>query len=311
VTAQRVAFVHVDLDDLWAIAACYGVSVPHEMAAHVYRDAIPRLKVLFEEAGVRATFFVVGRDASDAPRAALLQTLLDAGHALGNHSWDHNLNYRRLSEADLDADVSRSERVLKEMLGVVPRGFRAPGYGASPALLRVLAQRGYAYDSSIMPGPWGWVFRALDRRMQRQAGKPDGGGAKSQYSNWGEAFGPLRPYRVDQDRPQMVKADSPLLEIPAATAPLLHLPFQAGVSMRMGEKYFRTLLRSFAWKPGMPILLLFHGADLTDFSQVRLPFFRKAGFFNIPVETRAGLARTFLEALKERAEVVTTEDWLE
>ena len=36
--------------------------------------------------------------------------------------------------------------------------------------------------------------------------------------------------------------------------------------------------------PGMPILLLFHGADLTDFSQVRLPFFRKAGFFNIPCD---------------------------
>ena len=310
-TAKRVAFVHVDLDDLWAIGACYGVSVPEEMAAHVYRDAIPRLRGLFDEAGVHATFFVVGRDAADADRATLLRGLRDAGHALANHSWEHNLNYRGLSEEELDHDVARAERAMQENLGVTPRGFRAPGYGASPALLRVLARRGYAYDSSIMPGPWGWVFRALDRRMQRAAGNLGGGEPKSQYSRWGEAFGALAPYAVDVDHPQKRRAGSLLLEIPAATAPLLRLPFQAGVCMRLGETYFRTLLKSFSMKPTMPILLLFHGADLTDFSPVDLPFFRQAGFFNTPIAQRETLAKTFLKALTQTADVTTTESWLE
>ena len=310
-TAQRVAFVHVDLDDLWAIGACYGVSVPEELAAHVYRDAIPRLSALFDQAGVPATFFVVGRDAADAGRATMLRGLRDAGHALANHSWEHNLNYRRLSEGELERDVARTERAMQENLGVTPRGFRAPGYGASPALLAVLARRGYAYDSSIMPGPWGWVFRALDRRMQRATGNAGSmGTAKSQYSRWGEAFGPLAPYAVDVDHPQKRRAGSPLLEIPAATAPLLRLPFQAGVCMRLGETYFRALLKSFALKPAMPILLLFHGADLTDFTPVELPFFRQAGFFNTPIAQREKLAKTFLKALTQAADVTTTESWL-
>lgn len=307
--AGRTAFIHVDIDDLWSIGECYGVGVPHEQAGLVYRDALPRFRALFAETGVRATFFAVGRDVQNADKAAILRALMDDGHRVANHSWAHDLRYRTRSEGELDLDVSRTEQVMRERLGVVPRGFRAPGYGASAALLRVLARRGYAYDSSIMPGPWGWVFRSLDRRLQRKAG--GGGIAKTQYSRFGEAFGPLAPYRVDPSRPLMRDDASPLMELPAATAPLLRLPFQAGVCMRLGGWYFRTLLRSFALRPGMPVLFLFHGADLADFSDVTLPFFRKNAFFNTPLERRLDQARGFIRAITARANVVTTEEWLD
>jgi peptidoglycan-N-acetylglucosamine deacetylase len=47
----------------------------------------PALLELFERYGVRATFFMLGKNA--AAHQALVKRVSEAGHAIGNHSWDH------------------------------------------------------------------------------------------------------------------------------------------------------------------------------------------------------------------------------
>ena len=50
------------MDDLWAVAECYGYTVAEEWADHISRDALPRFESLFREQNIKATFFIVGRD---------------------------------------------------------------------------------------------------------------------------------------------------------------------------------------------------------------------------------------------------------
>ena len=40
-----------------------------------------------------------------------------------------------------------------------------PGYAASAQLTDLLDDLGYKYDGSLMPGPYGPVFRWMDRRL--------------------------------------------------------------------------------------------------------------------------------------------------
>ncbi|MDI3299014.1 MAG: polysaccharide deacetylase family protein [Bacillota bacterium] len=82
-----------------------------------------------ERAGVRATFFFVGSRLPD--RAGLVRAALAAGHAVGNHSWDHALLVR-LGPADQQMEIARSSRAFLEVLGFAPRAFRPP-YGSYDA----------------------------------------------------------------------------------------------------------------------------------------------------------------------------------
>jgi len=295
------AFVHVDVDDLWAIADCYGIDVSPAEAHAVTRDALPRLRALFSELGIHATFFAVGRDIEDPTVADLYRQLVADGHQVGNHSWSHALNFRSLSRTQLREEISQAQEILARELQVTPVGFRAPGYGYSHQLADVLADHGFAYDSSLMPGPYGGAFRWLDRRLQKTAGG-SGAAGKTQYSRLRDTWNPLSPHCVAGGR---------LLEIPAATSPLLRLPFQAGVCMRLGPAYFHAHLRAFRLRPRLPLLFLLHAADAADFSSVRHPFFRKVKYFATPVEVKIKHLRQMLRQVQKQRTVETTESWLE
>jgi peptidoglycan/xylan/chitin deacetylase (PgdA/CDA1 family) len=51
------------------------------------REFTPRVLQLLGRFGVRATFFVLGKAAAQAPD--LIADLARSGHVIGNHSWDH------------------------------------------------------------------------------------------------------------------------------------------------------------------------------------------------------------------------------
>ena len=70
---------------------------------------------------VKATFFMVGQEVSRRPEIA--REVRDAGHSIGNHSWDHPSRPR-----DPIAQVMRTDAIIKKELGFRPTIFRPP-YG--------------------------------------------------------------------------------------------------------------------------------------------------------------------------------------
>ena len=116
-------------------------------------SAAHRLLDLLDEAGVRATFFVVGNVADTYP--GLVREVARRGHEIGTHTYSHELIFR-MEPAAFKADVERSLAGLQDLTGQPILGFRAPEFSVSHLrhwCFEILAELGLRYDSSVFPLP--------------------------------------------------------------------------------------------------------------------------------------------------------------
>lgn len=94
--------------------------------------------------GVKATFFVIGRNAAAHP--ALCRRIVREGHSLAHHSFSHPWTFRRMTEAAGRADILKGFQAVDEAGfggwgGVAPRVpfFRYPGFADTVPLNAWLA----------------------------------------------------------------------------------------------------------------------------------------------------------------------------
>jgi peptidoglycan/xylan/chitin deacetylase (PgdA/CDA1 family) len=105
---------------------------------------------------VRATFFLVGRNAAEHP--AIVRRELADGHSIGHHTFSHPL-LNRLSLAQAEADIERGIAADEEALGGERKPaapfFRFPGFASSPALLDYAEKRGLAvFGADVWASDW-------------------------------------------------------------------------------------------------------------------------------------------------------------
>ena len=82
--------------------------------------------------------------------AATLRRIVDAGHELGVHSWDHVTwqdRLDRLSRARIDEDYRRVVEACRELGGVTPRSTAAPAWLSTTESLLAAEERGFEYAS--------------------------------------------------------------------------------------------------------------------------------------------------------------------
>lgn len=112
----------------------------------------PRLLALLALHQVRATFFLVGRNARQHP--ALVQSLVDGGHEIGVHSHNHRI-LPLLGGRKLEQELDRGAQDISSAGGGEPTLFRPPYGLRDPRVLRASAQRGWSCVLwSVMPGDW-------------------------------------------------------------------------------------------------------------------------------------------------------------
>jgi polysaccharide deacetylase family protein (PEP-CTERM system associated) len=110
-----------------------------------------RLLAIFEDAGVQATFFVLGWVAERFPD--LVRQIRLGGHELASHGYEHRLVYE-LTPRQFRDDLRRAKAALEAAGGVPIVGYRAPSYSITREslwALDVLIEEGYGYDASIYP----------------------------------------------------------------------------------------------------------------------------------------------------------------
>lgn len=95
----------------------------------------PILLRLLEEYSFKATFFVIGQKAEKYP--GLIADIIEAGHSIGNHSWQHDNLLMLRSKKRLHQDISKTQEAL-ENCGVHPLIFRPPVGITNPRLKGVL-----------------------------------------------------------------------------------------------------------------------------------------------------------------------------
>ena len=103
--------------------------------------ATPRILDALGEAGVQATFFVLGRHAERWPE--LVARAAAEGHQVANHGYFHQKLHRR-GPAYVARDLEMGTSAVEAAAGVRPRFFRAPHGFRSPwvyPIARALGQR--------------------------------------------------------------------------------------------------------------------------------------------------------------------------
>lgn len=111
------------------------------------RRGVPRILDVLARHGARATFFVPAVAGLIEPAA--VRAIAEAGHEIGVHGWIHE-NTARLDRATERELMLRATDALEAMAGRRPVGHRAAQWDLSPHTIALVAELGFAYDSSLM-----------------------------------------------------------------------------------------------------------------------------------------------------------------
>lgn len=122
-------------------------------------EVTPRVLDLLDAAGVKASFFCIGRIAQQYP--ALCRTIVQRGHRVENHGFAHSNAFSLFGPGAMRRDIARAQATLSDITGEAPRFFRATAGLRNPFLDPVL----HGLDLKLAT----WTRRAYDTRT----GNPD------------------------------------------------------------------------------------------------------------------------------------------
>lgn len=104
----------------------------------------PAILDILAENGVKGTFYVLGRNAAAHPET--MERMLREGHAIGNHSYDHDYDRLYASPDSYLEEMEQTDEILHGLLGLRPLITRAPGgrFGHfSGGYERIMEENGY------------------------------------------------------------------------------------------------------------------------------------------------------------------------
>jgi len=247
---RRLA-VNVDIDSLSLYYGIHGLD-PSMASEAAWDVGIPRFLELFEALGLRATFFVVASDLERPVPRARLKEIIASGHEVASHTWSHPYDLIHQSSERILDEIQRSEEVLSDARGARIVGFRAPGYNINEAVLDILAERSYSYDSSIFPCPAYYAARALVIGAMKLRGRD----SHSIVGDWKAPFSSRKPGLIQ------TRTGASIMEYPMCVLPGIRFPV-IGTSITMlgsvGVRALKSLL-----KPLSFVNLEFHAVDLLD-----------------------------------------------
>jgi peptidoglycan/xylan/chitin deacetylase (PgdA/CDA1 family) len=118
---------------------------------------------------VRATFFLIGRSASEHPE--LVRRIAAEGHTIGHHTWRHpSLKRMTLSAAteEIDRGIAADEMALHGAATRIPSTpfFRFPGFESTPATLEMLQSRGIVvFGADLWASDWNPMTPAQELKL--------------------------------------------------------------------------------------------------------------------------------------------------
>ena len=119
--------------------------------------AVPRIVETYRQLGIKQTFFIPAWCIERYPQA--VETILEGGHEIGHHGYLHEDPRARPVEEEAYW-LDRAGEVIKAATGKAPRGWRAPLYNFSNHSARLLVERGFVYDASLMGDDIPYILEA-------------------------------------------------------------------------------------------------------------------------------------------------------
>jgi peptidoglycan/xylan/chitin deacetylase (PgdA/CDA1 family) len=113
----------------------------------------PRLLDILRHEGIRATFYVIGRNVQTYPEIA--RRIVAEGHEIANHSWSHP-RLTALSASRLKTEMENTSDIIQKVTGRRPTNMRPP-YGAINARVEQALLQKHGLDVimwSVDPLDW-------------------------------------------------------------------------------------------------------------------------------------------------------------
>ncbi len=306
--------ISIDLDGIGCYYKIHGLGTPPpELEYAILERALPRAASMFAARGIRVTWFVIGRDVdeeSTAPHraaritnAAQLRALAAAGDELGNHSYSHPYDLARLGPGIVDAEIAGCDRVLRAITNGAVRGFRAPGYDVSPAMLDTLARLGYRADSSVFPAPGYYAAKAAVMGALVAIRRPSG----AVLTNPRALAAPADPYRPAMSAPWR-RGQAPLVELPIAVTPWTRIP-AIGTTLLVAPSWLRAhVISAMDARPLWNFEL--HGIDFADAEQDGIPgeLVERQPDLKLPIDQKLERLDRILDAIAAERTFTTLAD---
>lgn len=267
-----------------------------------YLDVVvPRALGFLKARGLNITFFIVGQDAALDKNRDAIASIADAGHEIGNHSFNHEPWLHLYSKDELITEFDRTETAIADVTGKRTVGFRGPGYSLSPTVLEVLAERGYEYDCSTLPTYIAPLARTYYFFKSPTMSDEEREKRKKLFGKFSDGFQSLKPHFIEA-------AGKTMVEIPVTTFPLVKTPIHASYllylstfSPALAGVYWRSAIAMCRLTAVQPSLLL-HPLDfMSGDDAAELKFFPG---MNLPLERKLELLSSFLGAYTDSFNVV-------
>src|SRR6266404_283014 len=118
----------------------------------------PRVLAALAKECVRATFFLIGKPASEHPE--LVRRIAAEGHTIGHHTWLHR-SLMRIKPSETTEEINRGiaadEMALHGVATTIPGTpfFRFPGFETTPSTLDLLQSRGIVvFGTDLWASDW-------------------------------------------------------------------------------------------------------------------------------------------------------------
>jgi len=294
------ASISLDLDNQWSYMKIHGDQGWDEYPTYL-PVFVPYVLKILKELNLKITFFIVGRDAAEEVNKEYLKMIVEEGHELGNHSFNHESWLHKYSKGQLVEEISGTQDVLHAISGQKPIGFRGPGFSWSQELLEVLADLDFVYDASTLPtwiGPLARKYYFMTSGLTKEEKKERG----ELFGTFKDGCQPVKPYKW------ILRDQRELIEIPVSTIPVLKVPFHlsyllylSGFSKYLMDFYLSLAIR-FCKMTGTEPSFLLHPLDLIGGDQVReLAFFPG---MDIPSDRKKDVFQYVIHKLLQHFELI-------
>jgi polysaccharide deacetylase family protein (PEP-CTERM system associated) len=181
-----------------------------------------RVLAIFDEFGIKATFFILGEIAIYYPK--LVRQIYAKGHEIACHGLRH-IDLFCLTRDQFAEELSKAKNILESIIGESVIGYRAPNLIIEPWVIDLLEEMDFQYDSSVCPS------RSL----------------RGKYN--GMLNAPQNPYRLSQD-----SLDKPgqreMIELPIPSFPIIKIPAGSGIMTRVIGKWWTIVALKYALRTG-------------------------------------------------------------
>jgi len=210
----------------------------------VYREAMPKLLDLYDDLGIKATFFFTGDIAKLVPDVVRITE--HRGHEIGCHGYSHEMHHAfdSMPAEKQYRHLKKGKDILEDLAGQSVISFRAPALRVNHDTPEALARSGFRIDSSIAPQRWD-CFLSF--------------GSRNKFER---LLSPRRPYLTDSSNLAR-RGDGPIIEVPLSS---LLVPY-VGSTKRVfprASKWLQAALIYESKKRRVPISTYSHPNEFID-----------------------------------------------